>query len=90
MNFQIYYINLKKRTDRNEKMIKKLKYFRQFKIGYERIDAIDGNDININKLIFRGILSSNCKLRRGEIGCSLSHIKAWKTFLLSKFNFGIF
>lgn len=95
MSFKIYYINLEGRKDRNINMINLLKNFEKYNIDYERIDAINGKNINLEELIETGILYKDYNnvypgLKRGQIGCILSHIKAWKTFLNSEEEFGIF
>jgi GR25 family glycosyltransferase involved in LPS biosynthesis len=87
--YHIYYINLKNRISRNEKMVKLLE--ENFNIEYERIEAINGNDLNISNLIEENVVGNNhYNLRRGVIGCSLSHISSWKKFLNSSYEYGIF
>ena len=65
------------------------------KIGLpiRRISAIDGKALSkekINKYVdenYQNYLGHYPKL--GELGCSLSHIKAWKAFLASPFQFAL-
>jgi len=78
-----YVINLKSRQERRDKMEKTLRG-----LDYEIVDAIDGQKLKVRKLIKDGLLNTeyydpNGVLTRNIIGCSLSHIKAWKKFLKS-------
>ncbi len=93
--FHIYYINLQSRPDRNKNMQYVLQNFNKFNIDYERINAIDGYDLNLDELIHNDIIDYKTDklerpLKRGEIACTLSHIDAWKIFLNSTYNYGIF
>lgn len=90
MQFHIYYINLNSRKDRNEHMKQVLNIFDVLNIKYERIEAINGADINLNDLINSNIINKNVNLTRGQIGCALSHILAWTKFIESDYKFGIF
>ncbi len=63
-------------------------------IPVERIAAVDGkalSDAEINAKVdsqtYRDFLGHLPK--KGTIGCSLSHIKAWKTFLESPFEYAV-
>ncbi len=63
-------------------------------ISVERISAIDGNTFSqeqVNSTVdlqsYKQFLGHFPKL--GTIGCSLSHIKSWQTFLDSNFEFAI-
>jgi len=96
-DFYIYYINMNNRQDRDNSMKILLKTFDQFNINYERIEAIDGRDLDINELISNNVVNNdymktNYKrdFKRGEVGCVLSHIKSWKKFLESDYKYGIF
>ena len=78
-----YVINLKSRQKRRDEMEKTLRG-----LDYEVVDAIDGQKLKVRKLIKDGLLNTeyydpNGVLTRNIIGCSLSHIKAWKKFLKS-------
>lgn len=66
----------------------------QLGIPVERISAVEGkalSDAEINEAVdvqtFREFLSHFPK--KGTIGCSLSHIKAWKAFLDSPFEYAV-
>jgi len=78
-----YYINLDKRTDRNQNM---LDLFAKLEItDYERIQGIDGNLVDYSKVLSQGMQVcknwldplENRPLTTGEVGCMLSHITAW-------------
>lgn len=68
-------------------------------IVIEKIDAVNGDDLNLNKLINDGKLAkevvtetyyngfNNINRRKYEVGCYLSHIKAYET-IKSKINSG--
>ena len=76
-------LNLERRKDRketfNKNNIDKLS-------DYEFLKAIDGRDITLPSLYQQGIIPlqgwrdpfHNKKIRRGEIGCFLSHFNAWQ------------
>jgi glycosyl transferase, family 25 len=56
------------------------------------IEAFDGKLLNTDDLIKKGIIKidpSYKPLRRGEIGCYLSHIKCWDLFLKTNKPFGL-
>jgi glycosyl transferase, family 25 len=66
----------------------------QLGIPVERISAVEGkalSDAEINEAVdvqtFKEFLSHFPK--KGTIGCSLSHIKAWKAFLASPFEYAV-
>ncbi len=90
--YHMYYINLENRNDRNLNMIEFLKNFEKFNIGFTRINAYDGNKLDIDNLVNTGLLNLNVEtpLRKGQIGCALSHFECWKTFSNSNNNYGIF
>jgi len=71
----IFIINLLRRTDRKELMIKKL--LEANIIKYEFIDAIDGQDLEI-KNKFLTYINQTKIVSTGHYACLLSHIKAIK------------
>lgn len=87
MSIIIYYINLDHREDRKNKLLNELK---EINIPIQRINAINKNDLSKNELIKKKYISENTTLRLGQIACILSHKKAWKTFLDSKYDYAIF
>lgn len=75
----IYVINLKKSTERKKYLIEE---FKRHKIeNYTFIEAVNGYDLNLEELKNNNIISNNCGLKRGEIGCSLSHYKIYEETL---------
>ena len=91
--FKVYIVNLKTDKNRRKNIIKEL--VKQNIKNYEIIDAIDGNKLNKNKLnlvTFKDknhINPWNSKLSPSQIGCALSHIKIYKKFIETKFNFAL-
>lgn len=82
-NLIIYYINLKKDIERNSYIKKNLD---ELNIKYERIEAINGNDINIEKK-YTVIYTNDFIATKGQIGCYLSHIKCYEKFIESKYEY---
>jgi GR25 family glycosyltransferase involved in LPS biosynthesis len=81
-NFEIFCINLKKRTNKKNFMKKQ---FHNSGLNAKFINAVDGNKLNKKEIIKKGILTKNAKsnahpfgISKPEIGCFLSHIKLWK------------
>lgn len=89
----IFYINLKRRPDRNEHMISLLNKHNLLSTS-TRIQAIDGQKLTNDELIdlannniftmdfIKKVLDKNIKkdptTSLGAIGCALSHIRIWK------------
>jgi GR25 family glycosyltransferase involved in LPS biosynthesis len=83
-NNKIKIINLKKRTDRKEKMILQLK-----DCNYEFFEAVDGNELIGSeelKLLFE---NNDFNYRKGVIGCALTHITLWKQLAESENDYYI-
>jgi GR25 family glycosyltransferase involved in LPS biosynthesis len=74
-NSDIYVINLDNDIDRWNNLIK------NSNINLIRISAINGNNINKELLIEENILDKSSTIKIGQIGCALSHLKAWKESL---------
>lgn len=93
MNIIIYYINLKKRSDRNDILLKELEYLKELDyikdINIQRIDAVDKDDLDREKLIEDKYINDKTTLRMGQIACILSHKKTWKEFIKSKYDYCI-
>lgn len=86
-----YVINLERSKERYDYVKNNIE---ALGVQVERISAIDGNaltDVEISEKAdlktYKQFLGHLPKL--GTIGCSLSHIKAWQTFLDSNFEFAI-
>ncbi len=92
-NFKIYVINLKRESKRRENIIKELNKQKIF--DFEIIDAVDGDEIDKNKL--SQMISKNNKfinpintnMNAAEICCSLSHIKVYKKFVATNINYAL-
>lgn len=74
---KIYVINLKRRQDRKNKLIND-----NPEIDFTFIEAVDGKQLNVNKLIEEGIISTSFfdptgMVTPGIFACALSHKKAW-------------
>ena len=84
----IYAINMKFRSDKRKRMSDELE---KHNLDGEFIDAIVGYNINIEKMTNNNLIDNkiNRPLRRGEIGCYLSHIKAWESFLNSNNKYAL-
>lgn len=80
-NIPIYIINLKNRPDRKRRILNELSKHNINHSNTTIIDAINGNDLNISWLMKKNIYRNDetiyRPMRRGEIGCYLSHIKCW-------------
>ena len=90
-NAKIYVINMAASRGRWERVKAALE---PFGIPVERIDAVVGaqlSDAEISKFYSRAknFLFYTRFLSRGEIGCYLSHKKAWQKFLEDGADFGI-
>jgi GR25 family glycosyltransferase involved in LPS biosynthesis len=87
---KIFYINLDRSKKRNNKMINLLN---QLNIDFERFQAVDGNDIDINNIIFKNnALHKNFfdfieMSNKFEVACTLSHLKLLKKILNEKSNY---
>jgi len=57
----------------------------------EFIDAIVGYNIDVDKMVSNNLINNKLEriLRRGEIGCYLSHIKSWDAFLKSNYKYAL-
>ena len=90
-----FLINLPKRVDRLEEFFKNVDKS-DLDINIEKLDAVDGKNIDISKLKLthlakqelkdlemNGYRSKHYQLTKGAIGCYLSHINTWKKILKS-------
>lgn len=82
-NYKLICINLKKRTDRKEKMEK---IFNDFKIiNYQFFEAFDGCNIDTTNPQINLFKHDNLSmLRRGVLGCALSHYNIWKKLMVDE------
>uniref|UniRef100_A0A8C2EHT1 procollagen galactosyltransferase n=1 Tax=Cyprinus carpio TaxID=7962 RepID=A0A8C2EHT1_CYPCA len=80
---EVFMINLKRRADRRERMLRAL---REQEIDCKIIAAVDGKAMNISEIHAMGIHMlpgysdpyHGRPLTRGELGCFLSHYNIWK------------
>ncbi|ETE70994.1 Procollagen galactosyltransferase 1, partial [Ophiophagus hannah] len=80
---EVFMINLKRRTDRRERMLKTL--YEQ-EIDCKIVDAVDGKAMNKSQVDAMGIKMlpgykdpyHGRPLTKGELGCFLSHYNIWK------------
>jgi glycosyl transferase family 25 len=87
----VYVINLDRSPDRLRFVLPRVL---QMRFPTERISAIDGQRLSESDLdqyvdtdsfrVFQGYPP-----KRGEIGCSLSHFKAWEKFLQSSYRYAL-
>lgn len=91
MNIIIYYINLKKRSDRNDILLKELEFLKELNLNIDikRINAVDKDELDRDKLIEDKYINDNITLKMGQIACILSHKKTWKEFIKSKYDYCI-
>ena len=73
---KVYIINLPNRTDRFIDCQNRIKTLSVLKNKTEIISAIDGKYID-----------NKTKLKNGELGCSLSHIKIWNDAIAKDYKF---
>lgn len=72
-------LNLKRREDRKNIMIERLK---EANIdNYDFIEAVDGENLEANKTLEKLFRDNDFGSRRGVIGCALSHYNLWKELL---------
>ena len=91
--FKIFIINLKKDKERRTHIINQLTI--QNINNYEIIDAVNGNEFDENEIkknTFvnkKGINPWNTKMSSSQIGCALSHIKIYKKFIKTNYDYAL-
>src|SRR6056300_325262 len=91
--FKIFIINLKKDKERRTQIIDQLT--RQKINNYEIIDAVNGNEFDENEIKKNtftnkmGINPWNTKMSPSQIGCALSHIKIYKKFIKTNYDYAL-
>ncbi len=91
--FKIYVVNLKNDLDRRKNIINEIE--KQNIKNYEIIDAIDGNELSeqeLNNLSYKDknlINPWNIKMSPSQVGCALSHIKIYKKFIKTDYNYAL-
>jgi glycosyl transferase family 25 len=80
---RIFVLNMKRSLGRRAIFLKQASTFGLSNIEF--IQAIDGRTLDMNRMRSQGILRKDEHLQRdltpGEVGCYLSHVKAWQTLL---------
>lgn len=84
-NLKIFIINL---TDRPKKKQYMVDQMNKYNLNYNVFNAINGSQLNISSLSDSNLIDHtksmkymNRPMRRGEIGCALSHIFIWNSLL---------
>ena len=73
-NIPIFWINLERAYDRRKNMENT---FLKYNLNVERIEAIDGNNINLEE--YKKNYDINNKISKYEVSCAFSHLKAIET-----------
>lgn len=87
----VYTINLKQHGDKYKKTHNQLQHIN---LPLHRVEAIDAKDLSDKDIAnyldlhsYQAFMGHNP--RKGTIGCYLSHMKAWKAFLKSDYEFAL-
>jgi GR25 family glycosyltransferase involved in LPS biosynthesis len=84
MNYKILVVNLKRRIDRKDNIIKLFE-----NINFERytfFEAIDGTNTNLNYEIKKLFENNDFNNKKGVIGCALSFYNIWINLSEDKYN----
>lgn len=84
----IFVINLRSRPDKRRKTLAQLA---RHNLIPTFITAVDGRDLNLETLVREGTIriDGDRPLRRGEIGCFMSHLSAWHKILETGKPYGL-
>ena len=91
--FKIYIVNLQEDHERRRNILNQIKNQKLY--NFEIIDAINGNEltqIELNNLVFKNKKLKNpwnTKMSPSQIGCALSHIKIYKKFINSEYDYAL-
>jgi len=77
-------INLKHRTDRRNKMTKKLNAENIY--NYEFFEAINGKNLNPTNEMISLFERNDFGYKKGVLGCALSHLYLWKQLIDDNYN----
>ena len=80
---KIYVVNLDKRQDRFNSLIEAEPYLKDV---IERIPAIDGKTLRLNKFIYKLFEHNTFGWKKSVMGCSLSHMKIWSNIIKESGN----
>tara|TARA_Y100000768_G_C23886703_1_gene637982 strand:- start:317 stop:1057 length:741 start_codon:yes stop_codon:yes gene_type:complete len=92
-DFKVYIINLKQSKERRESILREVS--KQNIKNFQLIEAVDGNELNNKELdlyTFKNKKNYNPwspKLTYSQIGCALSHIKIYKDFIKSNYEYAL-
>ena len=86
-NHKTYCINLERRPDRKNYMIKL--FNKESITDYYFYKAIDGKQLKLSHIIYNLFENNDFNYRKGVIGCALSHYIIWKQLVESKYDFFI-
>lgn len=70
----IFWINLERAYRRREKMEE---YFKKYDLNAERIEAVDGNNIDLEE--YKKNYNINERMNKYEVSCAFSHLKTIET-----------
>ena len=85
MSFKTYIVNLDRRPDRWETFVKNAKDV-EF-LNYERFSAVDGKMIKNSSQLQQIFESNDYYMRRGMVGCLLSHVKIYTELINSEYDY---
>jgi GR25 family glycosyltransferase involved in LPS biosynthesis len=80
-NFPIKIINLDRRPDRKENMIKEFEKQGMFLGDEHFVKAVDGKELKLTEELYHLFKGNNFNYRSGVIGCALSHYYLWKQLI---------
>jgi GR25 family glycosyltransferase involved in LPS biosynthesis len=87
-NFKTFVVNLDRRRDRWESFIKNADSSIKF-LNYERFSAVDGKDIKNSCQLQQIFENNDYNMRRGMVGCLLSHVKLYTDLINSNYDYFI-
>ena len=79
---KVYVINLEESKDRLDVITAQLN---KENIAFNRIAGVNGSRLQYDQLYKKKIIK-HYNLKKGALGCSLSHISIWKRIIRSKYN----
>ena len=91
--FIVYIVNLKQDQKRKKNILREIK--EQNIKNYELVAAVDGNNLTERELSLftyknkKSINPWNTKMSPSQIGCALSHIKIYRKFIKSNYDFAL-
>ena len=85
MSFKTYIVNLDRRPDRWETFMENTKNI-EF-LNYERFSAVDGKLIKNSSQLQQIFETNDYYMRRGMVGCLLSHVKLYTELIYSNYDF---